>query len=88
MKKKLQKKPLDLNFIWKQRCYLWNKGSKLLDASNKLLAEGGMLQKEAQKFWVDAVSEVYGDIKIDWGNWSDEKQDCECHLGNGEIFKP
>jgi hypothetical protein len=32
--------------------------------------------------------EIYGNIKLEWKNWHEEKQSYECHLENGEIYKP
>jgi len=111
MEKKKQNKSLDLNFIWKYRCSLWNKGTKLgvkgdklstkvknnnFTAKNnklkaeiaKLWAEGSKLHTEADIFWLDAVLKVYGNIGMKWKNFSVKKQDYECHLENGEVFKP
>ncbi|OQA38461.1 MAG: hypothetical protein BWY51_00927 [Parcubacteria group bacterium ADurb.Bin316] len=109
MEKKKQNKSLDLNFIWKYRCSLWNKGTKLQSKAKKLwiknnnfTAKNNKLRAEARKFWAEsdklyaeadilwtsAVLEVYGNIEMEWKNLSRKKQDYECHLENGEVFKP
>ena len=31
--------------------------------------------------------ENIGNIKIEWKNWDSKKQEYECHLENGEIFR-
>ena len=80
-KKKLKKKELKLNFIWQYRLKLRAEGNKLRAEGNKLLAEGN-------KLWAEAILDVYGNIKLEWKNWSEKKQDCECYLETGEIFKP
>ena len=88
-------KALGLEFIWKIRLELRAEGNKLRAEDNKLWAEGGKLRAEGgklwaegDKLWAEAVLEVYGNIKLEWKNWSAEKQDYECHLETGEIFKP
>jgi hypothetical protein len=46
------------------------------------------LQAEGDKLWAEGILAVYGNIKLEWKNWSSEKQDYECHLETGEVFKP
>lgn len=65
---------LTLDFIWGIRCKLW--------------AEGSKLWAEGDKLWAEAILEVHGNIKIEWKNWDEKKQDHECHLETGEVFKP
>ena len=95
-------KALGLEFIWKIRLELraegnklraednklWAEGGKLRAEGDELRAEGGKLWAEGDELWAEAVLEVYGNIKLEWKNWSAEKQDYECHLETGEIFKP
>lgn len=38
--------------------------------------------------WAQAIIKIYGNIEIKWENWNAKKQDFECHIGNGEVFKP
>jgi hypothetical protein len=76
----MKKKQLSLNFIWNIRIKLWAEG-------NKLRAEGDKLRAEGDKLWAEAVLEVYRNIKLEW-KYIKEKNDYECHLENGEIFKP
>jgi len=63
-------------------------GNKLRAEGNKLWAEGNKLRAEGDKLWAEAIIEAYGNIKLEWKNWSDEKEDYECHLENGEVYKP
>ena len=72
---------LCLNFIWKIRL-------KLRAESDKLRAEGDKLWAEGEKLWAEAIILMYGNIKIEWKNWNGKKQDYECHLETGEVFKP
>ena len=82
------KKELSLNSIWNLRLGFRAKGDKLYAEGNKLRAKAGKLWVEGDKLWTEAISEVYGNIKIEWTNYNSEKQDYECHLETGEIFKP
>ena len=98
----MEKKNLDLNFIWKLRLLFRAKGDKLRAEGDKLRAEGDKLRAEGNKLWAEgdklwaeggklwaeAIIEVYGNIKLEWRNYSSEKKDYECHLETGEIFKP
>ena len=47
----------------------------------------GKLRAEGNKLWAEAIIEVYGNIKIEWKNWTLGKGS-ECHLETGEVFKP
>jgi len=84
----MKKKELTLDFIWKIRLKLRADGNKLWADGAKLKADGNKLWADGNKLWADAVLEVYGNIKIEWKNWSRKRQDYECHLETGEIFKP
>ena len=68
----MEKKALSLDFIWKIRLQLW--------------AEGDKLWAEGDKLWAEAILEVYGNIKIEW-IWVSEKNNYNCKLETGEIFK-
>ena len=76
------------NKLWAEGGKLRAEGAKLWAEGAKLWAEGSKLWAEGDKLWAEAVLEVYGNIKLEWKNWSAEKQDYECHLETGEIFKP
>lgn len=95
MNKKLQE-------AWEKRLELIAEGYKLLDKGDEFRAEGWKLQTEGYKLqiegnklcaegnllWANAVIEVYGkDMTIEWV-CNKEKQSWECHLGNGEVYKP
>ena len=67
---------------------LWAEGSKRWAEASKLYAEADKLWAEGDRIWAEAILEVYGNIKIEWTNYNSEKQDYECHLETGEIFKP
>jgi len=43
---------------------------------------------ESDKLWAEAILQVYGNIKMKWKNYNSNKNDYECHLETGEIFKP
>ena len=69
------------NKSWAEADKLWAEADKFWVESNKLYAVGNEL-------WVEAILEVYGNIKMEWKNYNLEKQDHECHLETGEVFKP
>ena len=77
----IETKCLTLSFVWGIR-------SKLRAEGGKLRAEGGKLRAEGDKLWAEGVIEAFGNITIEWKNYSEEKEDYECHLGNGLVFKP
>ena len=88
-------KCLSLSFIWGVRLKLRAEGSKLktegcrlFAEGNKLRAEGDKLLAECDKLWAEGIIEAYGNITMEWKNYSQEKSDNECHLGNGLVFKP
>ena len=81
-------KTLELKFIWSIRLKLYAEGNKLHAESNKLYAEGSKLHAEGDKLWAEAILAVYGNIKLEWKNWNNKKNDYECHLETGEVFKP
>ena len=90
-----KQKTLGLEFIWKIRLELraegskfWAEGDKLWAEGSKLRAEGDKLRAEGDKLWAEGILEVYGNIELEWKNWSEEKQDYECHLETGEVFFP
>ena len=67
---------------------LYAEGDKLCAEGNKLCAEGDKLRAEGNKLWAEAIIEVHGNIKLEWENWDSNKNDHECHLETGEVFKP
>ena len=79
---------LGLSFVWGIRLKLRADGDKLRADGDKLWADGSKLRAEGDKLWAEAIIEAHGNIKIEWKNWSEEKQSYECHLETGEIFKP
>ena len=90
-----KKKTLSLMFVWNIRLKLRAEGDKLRAEGDKLRAEGDKLWTEGDKLWTEgdklwaeAILEVYGNIKLEWKNWSLEKKSYECHLETGEVFKP
>jgi hypothetical protein len=99
---RMERKKLELRFVWDVRLKLraeGNKlyaegdklraeGNKLWAEGNKLCAEGDKLRAEGDKLWAEAILECYGNIKLEWKNYNSEKHDFECHLETGEIFKP
>ena len=72
---------ISLSFVWGLR-------NKLRAEGNKLRAEGNKLWAEGDKLWAEGILEAYGNIKLEWKNWDSDKESYECHLENGEIFKP
>ena len=84
-----------LNFIWKLRLRLYAEGNKICKGregnkfkaeGNKLYAEGRKLCAEGDWLWAEAILEAYGNIKMEWKNWSEKFQSYECHLENGEVY--
>ena len=91
----MKKKTLDLNFIWGIRLSLRAEGDKLCAEGsnfyaegNKLRAEGNKLRAESSKLWAEAIIQLYGNIQLKWKNYNLKKNDHECHLETGEVFKP
>ena len=99
----MKKKELGLEFIWKIRLQLraegnklwaegnkfWGtKGAKLYTRDVKLCAEGNKLWAESNRIWAEGILAVYGNITLEWKNYSSKKNDSECHLETGEVFKP
>ena len=70
----MKKKVLGLSFIW---------GIRL-----GFRAEGDKLWAEGDKLWAEAILKVYGNIKVKRKNYNNNKNDYECHLETGEVFKP
>ena len=70
----MEKKELGLEFIWKIRL--------------QLRAEGNKLWAESNRIWAEGILAVYGNITFEWKNYSSKKNDSECHLETGEVFKP
>jgi len=100
--KKIKPKSPKLVSAWKARLQLWKKGRRLLSKSNtlweesiklqtksnKLQAKGTQLQVEGNRLWINTILESYGNAKVEWKNYDYEKQDYECHLETGEVFRP
>lgn len=98
LQKEWEKRLKTLSEIQKNMDKAWefySKRDRLIDKSKKLLSEaqkakdkGAQLSNEGlklhiniQKRWTVEVRKVYGNIKIEWKSG-------ECHLENGEIYKP
>jgi hypothetical protein len=45
------------------------------------------MRAEGNKMWAEAIIEIYGNIKLEWKNYDRDKNDSECHLKTGDIFK-
>lgn len=88
MIKKLKVKFLSLAFVWGIRLKYWAVGTKLLIEGDKLRVKGTKFRARGYKLWADCILKRYGNIKMEWKNWSKEKKDYECHLETGEVFKP
>ena len=67
---------------------LWSEGRKLHAEGNKLHAEGYKLRAEGDLIFINAVIKTFGNIKLEWKNWHDNKHSYECHLDNGEVYIP
>jgi len=74
--------------LWAEEGKLWAEGGKLCAEGGKLCAEGDKLRAEGNKLWAEAIIAVHGNIRMEWKNYSPEKDDFECHLETGEVFKP
>ena len=66
---------------------LWAEGDKLRAEGDKLRAEGAKLWAEGVKLWAEAIIEIKGNIKLEY-KYVSSKDDYECHLETGEVFKP
>jgi hypothetical protein len=91
-----------LSFNWSSRLKLWAEGeklraegkklraegNKLWAEGNKLMAEGNKLWAEGDKLWAETILELVGNIKLEWKNYNSKKNDYECHLETGDVFKP
>jgi len=93
--KKTKQKSPKLASAWETRLRLRAKGSKLYAKGDELQVEGEKLQAKGNKLrakgnrlWAETILEVYGNIKVEWKNYDYEKQDYECHLETGEVFRP
>ena len=73
--------------LWAKGDRLWAKGSRLRAEGDRLWAEGSRLWAEGDRLWAEAIIEVHGNIKLEW-KFVSEKNDYECHLETGEVFKP
>lgn len=93
----------ELQEAWEKRLALVAEGWKLFTEGGKstvvgeiicpkiakLLAKGWKLQSDGELLWKNAVIGVHGkDMTMTWVNWNEEKKSYECHLGNGEVYKP
>lgn len=74
--------------LYAERSKLYAEGNKLRAEGDKLYAEGDKLRAKGDIEWAKTVKKVCGNITMEWKNWDDEKQEYECHLETGEIFKP
>ena len=61
-------------------------GEKLCAEGEKLRAEGNKLYAESKRLWAELILDTYGNIKLEWKNWSNEYGSYECHLENGEVY--
>ena len=67
---------------------MWAEGNKMWAEGDKMFGEGYKMRAEGDEMWAEAIIEVYGNIKMEWKNWDEKKEDYECHLKTGEIFRP
>ena len=95
-------KTLSCQKEWKERCgrraegdklraesdKLYAEGSKLYAEGRELRAEGDKLYAEGDLIFINAVIKTFGNIKLEWKNWHDDKHSYECHLDNGEVYIP
>ena len=59
---------------------LYDKGDKLRNDSNNLYEEGNDLYDEGDNIWSNAITEVHGNISIEW-------EDDKCILETGGIYR-
>lgn len=76
-----------LEIAWKKRNKLWEDVVKLRAEADNIMAKGDKLWAEADNLWLKAVSEIKGDISINW-QWVNEKNNYRCVLETGEVFEP
>ena len=60
---------------------------ELLTKEKELIEKANYLWEIATKFWLDAILEVHGNIKIRWKGYNKITAPAECYLENGEIYK-
>lgn len=91
---KTVEKKMTLEFAWSKRAKLraegakfWAEGDKLKAEGDKFWAEGAKLRAEGAKLWAEAILEIKGNIKLEY-KYVAVKDDYECHLETGEVFKP
>ena len=65
---------------------LYAEGNRLYAEGNRLRAEGGKLRAEGDIIFIKGVIALHGNIKLEWKNYNPERDDHECHLGNGEVY--
>lgn len=76
-----------LQIAWAERCKIRQRGIDLFKAANEVRNEGQKLQREADTLWQETVTKSGRGI-MQWKNYDAKKNDWECHLSTGEIFKP
>lgn len=74
--------------IWAEGDRLLAEGDKLQSEGYKLQSEGNKLLAEGNKIWAESILEVFGNIKLEWKNFHNDKKSYECHLENGEVYIP
>ena len=74
------------NKLYAEGSKLYAEGSKLYAEGNKLHAEGDKLYAEGDKLWAETILEFCGNIKMKW-IWNNDKNDSDCELEDGTIFK-
>ncbi len=77
-----------LSAVWKVRLKLWSEGNKLRSEGKKLWADGDKLMDGGSRLRAEGILEEFGNISLDWKNYNHDKDDNECHLENGEVYKP
>jgi len=76
------------NKLYAEGNKLYAEGSKLYAEGRELRAEGDKLYTEGDLIFINAVIKTFGNIKLEWKNWHDDKHSHECHLDNGEVYIP
>jgi hypothetical protein len=61
-------------------------GKGLMTEGRRMVAEGYLMKTEAERFWMQAIQKVYGNIKVEYC-WNDILKVYRCSLETGEVFE-
>jgi len=77
---------LSLKSAWALRAMLHAEGAMLHAGGDKVYAQGAQLYAQGAKVWAEAILKIKGNIIIEW-QWNSKRNDYDCKLETGEVFK-